>query len=88
MPTSICHGIKRRVGRAGLETHAVEVLDEPCQILVSQVWNGASELASPKAAAELFAKLWRSLVEVAELLQRVESDHVDDWLEQRPMDLV
>ena len=67
------------MGRDGLETHAIEVLDQPCQILALQVWDGASKLALSNAAGELLVKLWRSRVKVAELLQRLESDYGDVW---------
>ena len=68
MPTRTYPGVERRVGRDGLETHAVEVLYQPCQIFALQVWNGASKLAPLEAIGELLVKLWRSRVEVAELL--------------------
>ena len=68
MPTRTYPGVKRRVGRDRLETHAIEILDQPCQILALQVWNGASKLALLNAAGELLVELRRSRVEVAELL--------------------
>ena len=68
MPTRTYPGVECRPGRDGLETHAIEVLDQPCQILALQAWNGVSKLVPPKATAELLVKLWRSRVEVAELL--------------------
>ena len=68
MPTRTCPGVKRRVRKDGLETHTIKVLDQPRQILALQVWNDTSKLAPPKEAGELFVKLWRSRVEVAELL--------------------
>ena len=68
MPTRTYPDFERRVGRDGLETHAIEVLYQPCQILALQVWNGASKLALLNAAGELLVELRRSRVEVAELL--------------------
>ena len=88
MPTRTYPGVERRVGRDGLETHAIEVLYQPCQILALQVWNGALKLVLSNAADELLVKLWRSRIEVAELLQRLESDHGDVWRGKRHVDLV
>ena len=61
-------GVELRVERDGSETHAIQVLDEPHQILALQVWNRSLILASTKEVAELLEKLWRSSVEVAEFL--------------------
>lgn len=60
--------VERGMGRDGLETHTIQILDEPCQILALQVLSSTSKLATAKAAAELLVKLWRSHVEVAQLL--------------------
>ena len=68
IPTRAYPGVERRVGRDGLETHAIKVLDQPCQILALQVWNGTSKLTLSNAAGELLVEVWRSCVEVAELL--------------------
>ena len=51
-----------------MEAHAVQVFDEPRQILVLQVRKNVSIFVPAEEAAELFVKLWRSSVEVEELL--------------------
>jgi len=52
----------------GSETHAVQVFDEPRQLLALQVRKSVLILVPTKEAAELVVKLWRSFVEIAELL--------------------
>lgn len=51
-----------------LETHAIKVLDKPCQILALQVRNAVSVIVSAKEVGELFVELRRGFVEVAQLL--------------------
>ena len=50
--------VERRVGRGGLRTHTVQVLDEPCQIIALQVLSSTLKFAPTKAVAELLVKLW------------------------------
>jgi len=68
IPTRTCAGSERRVERSDSETHGVQVLDEPRQILALQVRKNVSILVPAKEVAELVVKLWRSSVEVVELL--------------------
>jgi len=68
MPARIYRGVGRRLGKGGLETHAIEVLNEPFQILALQTLDGASKIAPLEAVAELFLKLWGSDIKVADLL--------------------
>ena len=50
------------------ETHAVQILDEPHQTLTLQAGENALIEIPAKEVAQLLVKLWRSLVEVTELL--------------------
>ena len=61
-------GVQRREERDGSETYAIQVLDEPCQIFVLQVCDGVSVLFFAKEVVELLVKVWRSSIEVVELL--------------------
>jgi len=67
IPMRPCTSVERRVKRDGLETHAIQVLDEPRQILALQVRKSVSILVPAKEVAELLVKLRRSFVKVAEL---------------------
>ena len=51
-----------------METHAIEILDEPRQVVASQARNDLSILVPAEKVDELWVKLWRSSVEVTELL--------------------
>ena len=61
-------GVERRLEGDGLETHTVQVLDKPRQILALKVRNSISIFFPANEVAELLEKLWRSSVEVVELL--------------------
>lgn len=67
------------MGKDDLETHAVQVLDEPYQILALQVWNNVLILVPAEEVAKLGGKFGRSFVEVVELLQGIGKDHGDVW---------
>lgn len=54
------------VGRDGLGTHVIQILNEPRQVLALQAWNNTSILVPTEKVDELFGKLWRSSVEVVE----------------------
>ena len=45
-------------GKSGLETHAVQILDEPRQIFALQALNDISILVSAEKVDELWVKLW------------------------------
>ena len=51
-------GVKRIAEKGGLETHAIQVLNEPHQILALQGLNSISILVPAEEAAELSVKLW------------------------------
>ena len=55
-------------GKSGLETHAVQILDEPRQIVASQARKNGLILVPAEKVGELWVKLWRSSIEVTELL--------------------
>jgi hypothetical protein len=50
-------GVERRVKKNGLETHAIQVPDEPRQIPASQAWNNVLMLVPAKEVVELLVKL-------------------------------
>jgi len=60
-------GFERGVGRNDLETHSIQVLDEPHQILALQVRNSGLIFAPAKEVVDLVVKPGRSSVEVVEL---------------------
>ena len=66
---------KSRTGRGGLEAHAVQILDEPCQIVILQSCKNAPILVSAKEATELLVKPRRFSLEVAKRLQGILQDH-------------
>ena len=51
-----------------METHAIQILDEPRQVVASQAWNDPSILVPVEKVDELWVKLRRGSVEVTELL--------------------
>jgi len=53
-------------GECDQETHTIQVLDKPHQILVLEVRKASNILLPIKELDELTAKLWRRPVEVAE----------------------
>jgi len=76
-------GAERGAGRNGLETHAIQVLDEPHQVLALQVRSSGSIFAPAKEVANLVVKPGRGSVEVVELSQGTGRDHGDVWLIQQ-----
>ena len=44
------------VGRSGLETHAIQILDEPRQVVASQTRNDVSILVPAEKVDELWVK--------------------------------
>ena len=68
IPTRTCTCSERRVEKDGSVTHTIQVLDEPRRIFALQVRKTVSILVPTKEAAELVVKLWRSSVEIVELL--------------------
>ena len=58
-----------RMGSGGLEAHAVQILDELCQIVTLQGWKNAPILVSAKEANGLLVKPRGCSVEVAKRLQ-------------------
>ena len=75
IPTRTYTGAERRAERDSLETHAIQVLDKPSQILPLQIWNSILVIVPAKEVAELLVKVWRSSVEATELLQGIGLDH-------------
>ena len=63
-----CAGAECRVGRDGVETHAIEILNKPRHILAFQTWNDILILASAEKVAEVVVELGRSSVEIVEWL--------------------
>ena len=66
--TRTCTGSEHRVNKDVSKTHAVQTLDEPRRILALQVRKNVSILVPANEVAELVLKLWRSSVEIVELL--------------------
>jgi len=62
-----CNDVGRALGRNGLDAHAIQVLDKPCQIFPLQTRNCTSIPFAAKEVAEVFVKLRRSSVEATEL---------------------
>ena len=62
-----CNSVGRGLGRNGLDAHAVQVLDKPCQIFALQVRKNTSVPITAKEVAEVLVELRRSSVEAAEL---------------------
>ena len=58
IPTRIYAGYECGVEKGRLETHTVQVLDEPPQILASEVRKSVSVLIPTKEVDELFVELW------------------------------
>ena len=56
------------LGRDGLETHTIQIFDEPRQIPALKVRKNVSIFIPAKETAELLVKLGRSSIEVVELL--------------------
>ena len=63
-----CATSERSLGRDGFDTHAIEILYEPRQIIPLEGWEIGPILISAKEDNELLMKLWRGSVEVAERL--------------------
>ena len=83
MLTRTCAGSERRAEKDCLQTHVIQLFDDPRQIFTSQVRKSVSIFIPATEAAELLAKSRRSSVEVMEVLQGIAWDHRDVWLEQR-----
>ena len=62
-------------GNNGLETHGIEILDEPGQIVGLKTGNNVLIFSPTKKADELVVKLGRGFVEVVEWFQAVVRDH-------------
>ena len=60
--------VERRVGKIHFETHAIQILDEPGQILSLQAWNNILVFVPTEEVDELPVKLRRGSVEVVEWL--------------------
>ena len=58
-----------RMGSDISEAHAVQILDEPCQIVTLHGWKNAPILVSAKEVNELFVKPRGCSVEVSKQLQ-------------------
>ena len=71
-------------GSNDLETHGIEILDEPGQIVALKPRNEVLIFSPTKKADKLVMKLGRSSVEVAEWFQAVVWDHRNLWDGQRP----
>ena len=56
MPTRTYIISESRMGGGGLDAHAVQILDEPCQIVTLQGWKNVLILVSAKEANELLVK--------------------------------
>ena len=56
-----------RLERSGVEAHAIQVLDKPCQIFALQVRKSTSVPITAKEVVEVLVELRRSSVEAAEL---------------------
>ena len=69
-------------GERWLETHGIEILDEPGQIVALKTRNNVPILSPAKKADELVVELRRSFVEVVERFQVVVRDHRDLWVGQ------
>ena len=50
--------VEHRMGKEGLEIYAIQVLNEPYQVLTLQVWKIVSIPISTKEIDELSVKLW------------------------------
>ena len=64
-----------RMGGCGLDAYAVQILDEPCQIVTLQGCKNALILVSAKEANESLGELRRCAVEVTKRFQGVVQDH-------------
>ena len=62
-----CNSVGRGLGRNGLDAHAVQVLDKPCQIFALQVRNCTSIRFTAKESAKALVELRRGSVETVEL---------------------
>ena len=71
IPTRTYVTSESRMGGGGLEAHAVQILDEPCQIVTFQGWENVLIHVSTKEFNELLVKPWRCSVEVAKRLQGI-----------------
>ena len=60
-------GVERKGENTRLETHTIEILDEPRQIVTLQTWNDVLILLPAEKFDKLWVKLRRGSVEVAEL---------------------
>ena len=60
--------VGRGLGRNSLGAHAIQVLDKPRQIFALQARNSTSIFFAAKEVAEVLVELWRSFVEVVELV--------------------
>ena len=68
LPARIYVGIEHRAGEGVLETHAIQIFDQPHQIVTLQVRNNPSVLVAVNEIAELLAEMWRSSIKVVEPL--------------------
>ena len=62
-----CNSVGRGLGRNGLDAHAIQVLDKPCQIFALQVRNRTSIRFTAKESAKALVELRRGSVETVEL---------------------
>ena len=61
-------GVERKGESNRLETHTIEILDEPRQIVTLQTWNDVLILLPAEEVDKLWVKLRRGSVEVTERL--------------------
>ena len=76
-------GVERKGENTRLETHTIEILDEPRQIVTLQTRNDVLILLPAEKVDKLWVKLRRGSVEVSELLQIIARGHKNVWLEQQ-----
>ena len=68
MSTRACAVSERRTVKGNFDTHAIEILYEPRQIIPLEGRETGLILVSTKKANKQFMKLWRGSVEVVERL--------------------
>lgn len=83
-PTRTYACIEHRAG-SNLKTHAIQILDEPGQILVFQAWYILIVIPTEEVD-ELLVRPGQGSVEVVGLSQGTVRDHEDVWLGQRLAD--
>ena len=70
-----CPGGERRTERNDAETHLIQIVDEPSQVLALQTRSSIFVFVPAEEVSELVVEIKRSSVELAELLQEIGRGH-------------